>query len=54
MPPDERQSIAIRPDLHLRLKKRAVGEGKTLQDLSEELLAFGLSNKKIDQTKKTK
>lgn len=45
--PYERQSIAIRPDLHRRIKVRAVNEGKTLQQLTEELIALGLKEKKI-------
>lgn len=41
---DGTSNIAIRSDLHLRCKKRAVNEGKTLQELIEEMIAFAFAN----------
>lgn len=41
-----RLNIAVRRDLHRRLKVRSASEGKSLVDLTEQLIAFGLANKK--------
>lgn len=40
----ERTNIALPAPLHTRVKRRAVAEGKTLQGLAEQLVAFGLAH----------
>lgn len=39
-------TIPVSPDIHRRVKVRSASEGKTLTDMADELLAFGLANKK--------
>lgn len=49
---DRNKSIRIRPDLHLRLKRRAVDEQRELYDLAEELLEWAISKYETGRTKR--